>query len=91
MVREFTSPLTDTISSPSCSTLLLPYVIDSKEENHMYGVRRDLDYTRAADKKILHPLMLQQLKDTDFIKIVNGILAGDCGLLTYRRGKLVSG
>gem|GEM_PF-6321839 len=57
----------------------------------MYGVRRDLDYTRTADKKILHPLMLQQLRAKDFIKTVNGILAGNCGLLTYRRRKLVSG
>lgn len=90
-MREFTSPLTDTISSPSCVTLLLPYVIGSKEENHMFGVRRDLDYTNSADKKILHPLMLQQLRATDFIRTVNGILAGDCGLLTYRRRKLASG
>ncbi|MCK4655549.1 MAG: hypothetical protein KAT85_00920 [candidate division Zixibacteria bacterium] len=57
----------------------------------MYGVRRDLDYTNAVDKKILHPLMLQQLRATDFVKTVNGILAGDYGLLTYRRRKLASG
>ena len=66
-------------------------MIDSKEENHMYGVRRDLDYTSAADKKILHPLMLQQLRAKDFIETVNGILAGNLGLLTYRRRKLASG
>jgi hypothetical protein len=66
-------------------------VIDSKEENHMYGIRRELDYTNAADKKILHPLMLQQLRAKDFIKTVNSILAGNCGLLTYRRRKLASG
>jgi len=57
----------------------------------MYGVRRDLDYTCAADKKILHPMMLQQLRAKDFIKTVNSILAGDYGLLTYRRRRLVSG
>jgi hypothetical protein len=56
----------------------------------MFGVRRDLDYARVADKKILHPMMLQQLKAEDFIKVVNNILAGDCGLLTYRDRRLVS-
>jgi hypothetical protein len=57
----------------------------------MFGVRRDLDYTCAAEKKILHPLMLQQLRAKDFIKTVNSILAGDYGLSTYRSRKLVSG
>lgn len=57
----------------------------------MFGVRRDLDYARLAEKKILHPMMLQQLQARDFIEVVNRILAGNCGLLTYRTRKLISG
>ena len=57
----------------------------------MFGIRRDLDYALLADKKIMHPMMLQQLQARDFIKVVNDILAGNCGLLTYRTRKLISG
>ncbi len=57
----------------------------------MFGVRNDLDYTRVKDKQILHPMMLQQLRAKDFVSTVNDILSGNCGLLTYRRRKLVSG
>jgi hypothetical protein len=60
-------------------------------EEHMFGVRKDLDYTRAKDKRILHPMMLQQLRAKDFVNTVNSILSGNCGLLTYRTRKLVGG
>lgn len=50
----------------------------------MFGVRKDLDYTNVTDKKIWHPFSLQSLATKDFIQIVNKILAGRHGLLTYR-------
>jgi len=54
----------------------------------MFGVRKNLDYTRAADKKIWHPFSLQQLPFKDFVKTVNKILSGDNGLLTYTTRKM---
>ena len=50
----------------------------------MFGVRKDLDYTNVTDKKIWHPFSLQSLATKDFVQIVNKILAGRHGLLTYR-------
>jgi len=57
----------------------------------MYGVRRNLDYTRAADKKIWHPFMLQQLAFRDFVRVSNKILSGDYGLLTYDARRMSNG
>ncbi len=57
----------------------------------MYGVRRNLDYTRAAEKKIWHPFTLQQLEFRNFVRIANKILAGDYGLLTYDTRRMTNG
>jgi len=57
----------------------------------MFGVRRNLDYTRAVEKEIWHPFMLQKLEFRDFVKVSNKILAGDLGLLTYDSRRLTNG
>jgi hypothetical protein len=50
----------------------------------VFGIRKDLDYTKVTDKRIWHPFSLQSLATKDFVRIVNKILAGRHGLLTYR-------
>ncbi|MFH1893681.1 MAG: hypothetical protein ABIK83_13480 [Candidatus Zixiibacteriota bacterium] len=57
----------------------------------MFGIRKDLDYTNAVDKKIWHPLSLQALPARDFVITVNNILSGKCGMLTYRSREMVTG
>lgn len=57
----------------------------------MFGVRKNLDYTRAAERKIWHPLSLQQLQFRDFVETVNKILSGSNGLLTYTSRRMSDG
>jgi hypothetical protein len=54
----------------------------------MFGVRHSLDYTCASDKRIWHPLSLQSMPSREFVAVVNKILSGKYGLLTYARGHL---
>jgi len=55
------------------------------------GIRKDFDYTNAADRKIWHPLSLQALPAKDFVITVNRILSGKYGMLTYRSRELMNG
>ncbi len=49
----------------------------------MFGIRKNLDYANVTEKRIWHPLSLQSLATQDFALVVNKILAGKHGLLTF--------
>jgi hypothetical protein len=57
----------------------------------MFGVRHGFDYTNPKGKRIWHPFSLQSLAASEFAEVVNRILDGRYGLLTYRERRTEGG
>lgn len=57
----------------------------SRKEVAMTSASFDYSQAKLIEKKIIHPYALQCLSGSEFVSISNKILAGEFGLISFRR------